>query len=511
MALRVTQRQIYSDAINRMNYGLGALMESNLQAGTQKKINKPSDDPYGSAEILSHRAAISDIKQYQDNLSTAKGWLECADATLGNVHTNLTRLFTLAEQSATGTLNADQRTDISYEARQIFEQLMSQANTEFNGRQIFSGHKTSTQAFTASLGVTSEDAGLNGLKYIASGGANLTVPVRFTADGNVVDQPAFEYSLDGGQTWVAGTWDATNTPGDPKQKMIMGDVTLEIDATANPAAAVKAYDNTQTPVKTDNGTWLFVRPAAQYMGDDNDASVVQPYGAVLPAKASGVFTRDLAVRIDSVAGGVITYSYSLNDGRDWVQGTSPDNGVNTRLPVPGGFLDLTGGTAPPAGQQFIIRPHRANIDLDIGPYSDITLNVLGKDVFGGLYEPPFSTDGAQPVNGGGSTNLFEVVGRFVGALETNDQSGCQKALDEIKKVMVNVLNYRTEIGGRENRLTMAEEQLDTMLMDEETRLSYVEDVDITELMTKMSQQQLAYNAILKSSSMIMQMSLMNFL
>ncbi len=512
MSIRVSQRQMYTTMVDRMNYSVSDMMESNIQASSQKKINRPSDDPYGAAEVLGHRSALSMIEQYKDNLSAAEGWLSLADSTLGQMHENLTRLFTLAEQSATGTLSADQRTDISYEARQIFEQLLAFSNTKFNGNYIFAGHKTTNPPFDASIGITTDDPGMNGVKYVSSGGAASSIAVRFTESDTLLNQPDFEYSLDSGKTWQTGTWDATAAPGVPT--LLAGSVKIAMDTAANPAASTTAYDPAQGE-KTGNGTWLIARPAAEYKGDDNDAIVVQPYSTPIAATATGAFFRDTAVRIDSATtGGTVNYSYSFDDGRTWIQATTPEAGANTTLPVPGGFLNLTAGLPDPLpadGQQFIIRPHRADIDLTIGNHSNITVNLVGKDVFGGLYAPPFSTTGAQPVYDGDGRNMFEVVGRFVGALETNSQEGCQRALEEIKSSMVNILNYRTEIGGRENRVTSAREQLENLALDEEERLSYVEDVDFTALMTKMSQQQLAYNSVLKSSSMIMQMSLMNFL
>ncbi len=42
-------------------------------------------------------------------------------------------------------------------------------------------------------------------------------------------------------------------------------------------------------------------------------------------------------------------------------------------------------------------------------------------------------------------------------------------------------------------------------------MSNIEDVDLATLMTDLANQQLAYEAVLKSSSMIMKMSLVNYL
>ena len=45
MAIRITQNMMYSDMVGQMQKNLAAYMESNEQGSTQKKINRPSDDP----------------------------------------------------------------------------------------------------------------------------------------------------------------------------------------------------------------------------------------------------------------------------------------------------------------------------------------------------------------------------------------------------------------------------------------------------------------------------------
>jgi Flagellin and related hook-associated proteins len=86
-----------------------------------------------------------------------------------------------------------------------------------------------------------------------------------------------------------------------------------------------------------------------------------------------------------------------------------------------------------------------------------------------------------------------------------------KAVADLKAVMQVVMTRAAEVGGRENRLEITYSALTIRTYSEEDNLSQMEDVDLTELMTRLSQQQVAYNSVLKSSSMIMQMSLVNFL
>ncbi len=58
---------------------------------------------------------------------------------------------------------------------------------------------------------------------------------------------------------------------------------------------------------------------------------------------------------------------------------------------------------------------------------------------------------------------------------------------------------------------MAADVLSFQKIDQQERLSYVEDIDLTELLTKLTRQQIAYQTVLQSSSMIMNMSLANYI
>lgn len=305
----------------------------------------------------------------------------------------------------------------------------------------------------------------------------------------------------------------TNADGSGTLELGNG-ITITIDDASRSVTAVDP-DNVQSG---GNGTWLYVRPTAIYQGDDHDTQVSYSYGTNVKATPEGHFSRDVAVRIDDDGStdGIIKYSYSVDDGSNWIQATAPISGGAASLPVPGGYLNLDQGL-PDAGNQFIIHPHRADIKYQIGNNDYITVNMVGKDIFGGYYNYPGDTDEASgefinyPVRVDGQPNLFETVGELIAALESNSQQGVQESLPKLEEVMNLVLTRVAEVGGRENRLITSQAAIVMRTYSEEDNLSNIEDVDITELMTRLAQQQVAYNSVLKSSSMIMQMSLVNFL
>jgi flagellar hook-associated protein 3 FlgL len=164
----------------------------------------------------------------------------------------------------------------------------------------------------------------------------------------------------------------------------------------------------------------------------------------------------------------------------------------------------------------------------------VQVNDVGKDIFGGIYQDPsavlaaggsrvtLSSSNASAVfsslsgiynsNGGTSTkNLFETVGNLVAFLETNNQEGVAQSLDSLKLCQTKITTALASVGGRENRLTTSKTILSNLTDSVNSQLSSVEDVDLTKLLTQLSQQETAYQAVLKSSSMVMKMNLMDYL
>jgi flagellar hook-associated protein 3 FlgL len=128
----------------------------------------------------------------------AEGGRTRADATMTAVRPGATSIKELAEQAATGTLTDDNREQISYELRELFEQLISLANTTYSGSSIFAGQKTDSAAFAEGLWMTTNDDTLSDVSFSISGDTESTALVQFSESGALSTQPAFRYSTDGG-------------------------------------------------------------------------------------------------------------------------------------------------------------------------------------------------------------------------------------------------------------------------------------------------------------------------
>lgn len=509
MVMRVAQQSIYGSIVRQNNAALSRLMETNLQSSTQKRINAPSDDPNGAAVVLQTRCDISQLTQYKRNITSAEGWLTQSDSALTSVSTLITSIKGYAEQGATGSVTEENRGEIASAVRQYFQQLISLANTEYSGQSLFAGQKVDTEAFSEALWMNSNDETFNAAVAASNGGftltgsSNSTLLVQFMGTDTAGHQPAFSYSADGGTTWTTGSYNTATT--DDPQELNLGGVTMTLDNDALDTVTACADH------EDENGTWMWIRPTAVYNGNTNDGvTVIDATNSGATASAAGVFSGNVAVRLDEDCdfSAPFAYSYSTDGGRSWVSGNTSGtpSGTTVSLPVPGGSLTLDSAATVVSGSQFFIQPSTADINVAISPTDSVTVNGVGKDIFGGVYDGQ-----AVTFEGSVDANLFETVGKLVGYLETNNQQGCQEALDQLTASQEQVLTVAASVGARENRVTAAGVMVDTLAENAGDTLSKTEDADLTELITKLAQQELAYQAVLKSSSTVMNLSLVSYI
>jgi flagellar hook-associated protein 3 FlgL len=110
-----------------------------LELATGSKINKPSDDPAGTAQevIIGQASSLNDT--YQQSIGSINGQLSTADSTLNSVVTVLQRALSLGVEGANGTLSDTDRADIVSELTGIQSQLVSLANTTYQDQFLFAG------------------------------------------------------------------------------------------------------------------------------------------------------------------------------------------------------------------------------------------------------------------------------------------------------------------------------------------------------------------------------------
>jgi flagellar hook-associated protein 3 FlgL len=126
-----------------------------LQISSGQSVNQPSDNPAAAALLIDNHDQTTFANGYLQSLNSIEGQLSTADSSLSPVVTALQQALSLGVEGANGTLNDADRSAIATELQGIQDQLVSLANTSFQGRYLFSGTVTNTPPFVADISVPS--------------------------------------------------------------------------------------------------------------------------------------------------------------------------------------------------------------------------------------------------------------------------------------------------------------------------------------------------------------------
>jgi len=126
------------------------ISQLNKQITSGVRVNQASDDPRAIASILETQSEIDLTTQAQKNLQQASTVATTADGALASAANLLDQLRSLAAQGANTATSATTRMSLAEQVKAIEEQLVAIANTQVEGRYIFSGDDTATQPYTIS-------------------------------------------------------------------------------------------------------------------------------------------------------------------------------------------------------------------------------------------------------------------------------------------------------------------------------------------------------------------------
>ena len=146
--MRISTNQIFDLNIRSITDNQRGLTETQQQLASGKRINKPSDDPVGAAQVVRLTEQLDKLTQYQRNNDLLSSSLEQQETILRGINSSLNRARVLVIQSGAGfTTNADRKA-IGAEVEQIRNEVLDLMNSQnAQGEYIFSGYQSQSQAF----------------------------------------------------------------------------------------------------------------------------------------------------------------------------------------------------------------------------------------------------------------------------------------------------------------------------------------------------------------------------
>lgn len=113
------------------------------------RIPNPSDDPGSAGAIVSFQNTSLRIDRHKNRMANAQAFLEQQESVLNSAHDVLVRVKEIATQSANGSQSPESRSLLAKEVWQLRSQLVSLANTTYQGQYIYGGADYGNAPYTA--------------------------------------------------------------------------------------------------------------------------------------------------------------------------------------------------------------------------------------------------------------------------------------------------------------------------------------------------------------------------
>ncbi len=174
--MKISTSLLYQRGVNAIDMQQSNLSQTQEQLATGERLRSPADDPFASTRINTLDDQQSRLDQYVRNAGFATTRLELEESSITAAVNALQGLRELAVQMANDTYSSEDRVAASFEAFQLTDSLLQVANmVDEDGEYIFSGDKTSTQAYVTDGNGNFTYQGDQGQRYVQVGPSR-TVP-----------------------------------------------------------------------------------------------------------------------------------------------------------------------------------------------------------------------------------------------------------------------------------------------------------------------------------------------
>ena len=143
--MRITNKIMQRNNLSNINTNKVYQDQLSTQMSTQKKINRPSDDPVVAIRALRLRSNVTEVTQYYSkNIPDAESWLSVTEAALKNLSEIVTSMIQQSTKGANGDLTTSDRQIILEQLQALGSEVYSTGDADYAGRYVFTGYRTDT-------------------------------------------------------------------------------------------------------------------------------------------------------------------------------------------------------------------------------------------------------------------------------------------------------------------------------------------------------------------------------
>lgn len=511
--MRITNKIMQNNNLSNINTNKIYQDQLSTQMSTQKKINRPSDDPVVAIRALRLRSSVTEVTQYYSkNIPDAESWLSVTEDALKNLSQITTNMIAQCTKGSNGDLTTEDRQIILEQLKALGEEVYSTGDADYAGRYVFTGYRTDTSlsftketnlsySITEQLGkdsidsVTFVDTGdlleINSSNYDSTAMSGIketqitsTEVYRIRLAYNDCDEasvPAITYTDANG---AAQTLTATmkHSYEDPYTQVGADDV-IYVPETGELLLGKNNYEKLMA-VKDNESTTLVDEAEIRVTYDKKHWNK----GELRPEHYFVCTSTD-------ADGKQIEYNKSYLTGNIEHQEIEYDVGFNQTIRV--------NSTADECFQHGIGR----EVDDIVNAMQDVLDLEAIKGTLEKLQEENEGDDGKLAT----IQNQLDAVNKALTYAKEKEQKLFENGITAFQGYLDDSNLCITNCGTRSSKLSLIKSRMQNQKTTFETLKSENEDIDITEVAIQLNSAELTYEAALMATGKVMQTTLLNFI
>lgn len=517
--MRITNQMMVNSSISNIQGNKSQLNDLSTQLSTQKKINKPSDDPIIAIRALRLRSSLDEVTQYLGkNIPDASSWLSVTHDALDESNKIIQDLYNYCVQGSTDSYSESERNTLAESLNKLVEAYYEQGNVDYAGRYVFTGHATDKPLtyksdetakdvdYTITQNFTRED--LSNKTAYTNAYTNddiINLNVKTDANGNIItpnitDVHRIQLAYDeiNGKTFSMSMGDnnsANITIADDGSVTVDGGLTVTVtDADGNTADTAVNVVTTTEPnyVPGENEIAINSTTGELLLGENVYKSVYADNAFSVTYEKSNFIKGDIDPTmyfncVDNNTG--IEYNKQRED-IEYIINFSQKIKVNTE-----------------ADEAFNIYLGRNVDDLVNAVQNVLDINDQISKIESMQKEGQYSDEASQKK----LSEIKEGLTKQRDFAKSKMKDTFEAGIGQMQGYQEQVSNAKADVGNRQIRLDLTKTRLTEQKTNFTDLKSQNEDIDLEEIVVTYTSAQLVYQAALSAASKVVQQTLLDFL
>lgn len=513
--MRITNKIMQRNNLSNINTNKVYQDKLSTQMSTQKKVNRPSDDPVVSIRALRLRSNVTEVTQYYSkNIPDAESWLDVTEDALKNLTEIITSMIKQSTKGSNGDLKAEDRQIILEQLKALGDEVYSTGDADYAGRYVFTGYRTDTslsfdKEYNTEYNIT-EQLGNSAIAQLTKVNTGKLLDITATnykdaGFGNITENSvsssevyrirlAYDDCKKGGDVEIKfgnTTW--STAAGGVITRATSTDADSPYDVIAqNPDKIIYVADTGELLIGKDRYNDLMACKDDPATSDRNEGEIQVTYQKNHWVK--GDLRPEHYFKCDAtVDGKTIKYNEKYTQDDEDRQVIEYDVGFNQTIRV--------NSTADECFQHGIGR----TVDDLVQAMQDVL----------DLETVKTKIEGLQENATGGDADILKKQMEAVEKALTLSKDKCQKLFESSITTFQGYLDDAnlciTNCGTRSSKLELIENRMKSQKTTFETLKSENEDIDVTETVINLKSAEMTYEAALMATGKVMQTTLLNFI